>query len=115
MEVYSVVPRPPCLHSLRTAATSLPAARSWNSQSQMWARVMACAHALAMPAPLQWHLGYNETLANFQDSLDQLQVEYVDLYMFHWPGMARCPQNPILPHGISVSLRRQSGTDGPQG
>eukprot|EP01051_Picozoa_sp_SAG22_P011655 SAG22_NODE_1141_length_5388_cov_2.279259_1_plen_356_part_00 len=35
----------------------------------------------------QWHLGYNETLANFADTLQQLQLQYVDLYMFHWPGM----------------------------
>jgi diketogulonate reductase-like aldo/keto reductase len=35
----------------------------------------------------QWHLGYNETMANFNDGLQQLGLEYVDLYMFHWPGM----------------------------
>jgi diketogulonate reductase-like aldo/keto reductase len=35
----------------------------------------------------QWHLGYNETKANFESTLQQLQLDYVDLYMFHWPGL----------------------------
>ena len=35
----------------------------------------------------QWHLGYNSTMANFEDTLRQLQTDYVDLYMYHWPGM----------------------------
>eukprot|EP00040_Diaphanoeca_grandis_P022674 m.122356 g.122356 ORF g.122356 m.122356 type:complete len:360 (+) comp28916_c0_seq3:187-1266(+) len=46
-----------------------------------------------------WHLGWNETHTNFQDSLKQLNTTYVDLYMFHWPGLF--PQNlPMLdpPH-----------------
>lgn len=56
----------------------------------------------------QWHMGYNETMANFEDSLKQLQTTYVDLYMFHWPGLF--PENiPMMdpPHvetcGIPVT------------
>lgn len=47
----------------------------------------------------QWYMGYNETIANFEDSLTQLNTSYVDLYMFHWPGLF--PQDlPMLdpPH-----------------
>jgi diketogulonate reductase-like aldo/keto reductase len=35
----------------------------------------------------QWHLGYNATKANFMDTLKQLNMDYVDLFMFHWPGL----------------------------
>ena len=35
----------------------------------------------------QWNLGYNETIASFHSTLEQLGTEYLDLYMFHWPGM----------------------------
>jgi diketogulonate reductase-like aldo/keto reductase len=44
----------------------------------------------------QWHLGYNETKASFADTLKQLGLHYVDLYMFHWPGLF-VSDLPMLP------------------
>src|SRR5699024_6941665 len=31
------------------------------------------------------HQGYNETLQAFEDSLNRLNVNYIDLYLIHWP------------------------------
>ncbi|NEE38222.1 aldo/keto reductase, partial [Streptomyces sp. SID7982] len=31
------------------------------------------------------HQGYEETLASFEESRARLGVEYVDLYLIHWP------------------------------
>src|SRR4051794_11383348 len=31
------------------------------------------------------HHGYDETLEGFQESLDNLGLDYVDLYLVHWP------------------------------
>ncbi|MEU7818911.1 aldo/keto reductase [Pseudonocardia sp. NPDC049154] len=31
------------------------------------------------------HHGYDETLKGFQESLDNLGLDYVDLYLIHWP------------------------------
>ena len=35
----------------------------------------------------QWELGYNSTKTSFRSTLAELGVDFVDLYMFHWPGM----------------------------
>lgn len=32
------------------------------------------------------HLKYNDVLAQFEESLDQLQMDYVDLLLVHWPN-----------------------------
>lgn len=32
------------------------------------------------------HHGYDQTLAAFQESLDKLQLDYIDLYLVHWPA-----------------------------
>lgn len=43
-----------------------------------------------------WHMGYNETLRSFHETLTQLNTSYVDLYMFHWPGVfvSNLPMDP---------------------
>lgn len=30
--------------------------------------------------------GYNETICAFNESLKKLQLEYIDLYLIHWPS-----------------------------
>jgi hypothetical protein len=44
----------------------------------------------------QWHMGYNETKASVASSLANLGLDYIDLYMFHWPGCAPLPPFPPL-------------------
>ncbi|WP_432739594.1 aldo/keto reductase [Ligilactobacillus agilis] len=34
------------------------------------------------------HLSYDETVAAFNDSLAKLGLDYLDLYLIHWPGKA---------------------------
>ncbi len=39
------------------------------------------------------HRGYNKTMGAFQESLDKLGLEYIDLYMIHWPAVEKCYEN----------------------
>lgn len=32
------------------------------------------------------HQGYEETLEAFEESLERLQLEYIDMYLIHWPA-----------------------------
>ena len=57
----------------------------------------------------QWHLGYNMTMANFEDTLRQLQTDYVDLYMYHWPGMFvdQLPMEPAAHPEVNTTARKR--------
>ncbi|MCQ4090537.1 aldo/keto reductase [Exiguobacterium sp. LL15] len=35
------------------------------------------------------HGSYEETLAAYAESLEKMQLEYLDLYLIHWPGKAK--------------------------
>ena len=37
--------------------------------------------------------GYKETIAAFEDSMEKLGLEYLDLYLIHWPNPARYRDN----------------------
>ncbi len=35
------------------------------------------------------HRGYDKTLRAFDESMKKLGLEYLDLYLIHWPAVAR--------------------------
>ncbi len=35
------------------------------------------------------HRGYDQTMRAFEDSMNKLGLEYLDLYLIHWPAVAR--------------------------
>jgi 2,5-diketo-D-gluconate reductase A len=50
--------------------------------------------------------GYDETLRAFETSLDLLQMDYVDLYLIHWP----CPkQNKYVDTWRALEVLRADG------
>ena len=42
-------------------------------------------------------LGYDKTMASFEASLKDLQVQYLDLFLIHWPAAKGEPMTPALP------------------
>ena len=55
-------------------------------------------------------MGFNETLANFEQALSDLNMTYVDLLLIHEPCQGRVSSDPACPKGqnISCKLCRQS-------
>lgn len=39
------------------------------------------------------NMGYEQTVKTFHESLDKLELDYVDLYLIHWPANARTYDN----------------------
>ncbi len=40
-----------------------------------------------------WARGYDESMEAFQNSLEQLQTDYLDLYLMHWPNPLKFREN----------------------
>ena len=95
---------------LANGGRAVHAARMYCNQKEVGAAIRDSGipreELFVMTMVPQWHMGYNESLASLQFSLDELGLSYVDLAMLHWPVM-RTHDIPMYPVGDS-----RCGNDG---
>lgn len=77
-------------HAFKTGYRSIDTAQFYNNEQGLGAAIQksGIARKDLFITTKVWnsHHGYEKTIEAFQKSLDLLQLDYIDLYLIHWPA-----------------------------
>jgi len=77
------------LHALKTGYRSIDTAQFYNNEKEVGEAIKESGipreEIFVTTKVWNSHHGYEETLEAFEESLHKLQLDYIDLYLIHWP------------------------------